>query len=142
MFYLRQIEEGDAKIIFEWQSNPITRQYFFDPTIPSYDEHHTWVRDRVTHHFTTTFIIIDEEEASGIVRLDTYDNKNNSYIISILIDPVKYRKGLAEKALMEICEKYKTSELYARVKIKNLPSRQLFKKCGFINVESDLYLKK
>ena len=79
MFYLRQIEEGDAKIIFEWQSNPITRQYFFDPTIPSYDEHHTWVRDRVTHHFNTTFIIIDEEEASGIVRLDTYDNKNNSY---------------------------------------------------------------
>ena len=65
-----------------------------------------------------------------------------SYIISILIDPDKYRKGLAEKALMEICEKYKTSELYARVKIKNLPSRQLFKKCGFINVESDLYLKK
>ena len=140
---IRNANMSDADIIYEWQSDPNTRKYFHDPNVPQYDKHIEWLEKTLAEPSSFFYIIENDNQAAGVVRLGYQDNtQNNYYLISIYIAPDYSQRGLGSIALGYIDRLFDDCELHAEILEENIASKKLFmKSCYIRSNEQGLYIK-
>jgi UDP-2,4-diacetamido-2,4,6-trideoxy-beta-L-altropyranose hydrolase len=126
---LRLVTKDDARIILDWQRNPVTRTYFHNPLPPSEKEHLTWMKKRLTDPSCILMLVLLNGAPVGVVRLDLIEP--GVYEVSILINPDCYGQGIGKAALFELRKLKMGAEFRATVLSENLASKALFKSCGY-----------
>lgn len=139
---LRFADESDIAMVYEWQCLPETRRYALNTSIPTWNEHITWMRKKLNSHQDYFYIIthIDTNESLGVVRLDRLSAYN--YLISIFIDPEHYGKGIGSCTLKLIDKTHRNISIHARVLKNNLASQSLFEKSGYERCSEETFLRK
>ena len=126
---LRPVTNTDAMRIFEWQSEPSTRRYFRNASVPSYDEHRAWLQTKLDDGNCTLNMVMLGGECAGVLRLDRFDEI--TYEVSILTAPACKRRGVASAALRLARRLLPRGEFRAEVQDENEASRNLFLSCGY-----------
>lgn len=141
--YLRPIMLDDTDIIYEWQVDKRTRRYAHNPNIPSYEDHCSWVKQRLSIVEGLFEIIMHGDEAAGVIRLDPVrGNKNSMYLVSIYVSPDRYRLGLAKAALYMVRKLAPDAELIAEIHAENIASAKLFENTGFVRNNNNEFVYK
>ncbi len=130
---LRSAKEDDAKLIFDWANEPVTRQMSFSTNEISWKSHLRWFKNQITSSDCRSLIAVNSDgEPVGQVRLTREDY---SAVLSISIDPKERGKGYAPKiarlAAAEALTENWCTEVRALVKSENVASVKTFLKAGF-----------
>ena len=132
--HLRQINEEDLNITFDWATNPTVRKYSFNKETIQFEEHKNWfmkkLNDANTHYYIIENII---NTPLGSIRID--QSEHQTYIISYLIDE-KYHGnnyGLISLRLLEdeLKKKLNQFNLIGLVQEANTASVKIFRKLGY-----------
>lgn len=123
----------DAGIMLEWQSDPSTRRFFRNPSIPNLDEHRRWLKHRFADPNCVFNLIMHGSSPAGLVRLDRRPD-GGGFEVSILVAPEKRRLGLGLAGLRLVRQMTGTVPLYAEVLEGNAASEALFARAGYRRV--------
>ena len=136
---LRSVRLTDTDLLFDWQSDDKTRRYAHNPEKPNYEDHRSWVRNRIEKTDAHTEIIIHGDDPAGVIRLDPINA--GVYMISIYIAPEKYRLGIGKSALSYISQLLPNTEFRAEIHEDNHASKALFASMGFTQIGNGEYVK-
>jgi RimJ/RimL family protein N-acetyltransferase len=142
--HLRAVVMSDAEVIFQWQSMPETRMYANNPVAPKWPEHVQWLQNKIEDNNSYQYMVMHGDTASGVVRLDCKRSGvgKSGYIVSIFVDPGRYRLGLGMAALKILRRLFPFEILYAQVHQDNSASRSLFESAGYVfEPDLDLYVQ-
>ena len=134
---LRLATTKDKEIVFEWQSDKSIRQYFKQPTTPTWAEHCHWFENNLSNAKSSLYLIYYNDTAVGTLRLD--ENKPHEYEVSILISISAQGKGIALAALNKIPQLKEHGLFFADIHHRNVNSYHVFKKAGFSETSSSRY---
>jgi len=140
MVILKKASKEDIDIIYSWQTDPLTRKYFHNNSIPTYSEHCQWMEKVLDSKDVLFYTIMGKNRKVGSIRLNI--DTVNKATVSILLSSQEYGKGFAYLALEAVLKAHKEFEFEAFIHIQNKSSQNLFLKCGFIQVEDTKYIKK
>lgn len=140
MVTLQKAAKEDIDIFYSWQKHPLTRKYFLNNSIPTYAEHCAWMENTLKSKDILMYTIKYGNRKVGSIRLNLDDG--NKARVSILLSPKEYGKGFAYNGLEAALALHKEFEFEAFIHIDNKASKNLFMKCGFIQVEETKYIKK
>ncbi len=142
---LRRIEEKDADLIYEWQSDPETRRHSHDSAVPEYSSHLQWLTKKLADPGCYFYMIESNGAPAGVVRLDYQadaDGEPAGYLLSIYTAPGYYRRGVGGVALNYINGLFSECVLYADILPENVASQRLFTSAGFNQTgESGRYVR-
>ncbi|GAA0782638.1 GNAT family N-acetyltransferase [Hathewaya limosa] len=136
-YYLKQVEEEDCDLLFEWANNKEVRKNSFNNTEISYDEHIKWFKKMILSPNVFMYIMDNGSNSVGQVRIDVIEN---CATISYSIDK-EFRGQKLGTLIIKLIEKkieelYEIDEIIGYVKKDNEPSKKIFKNLGYI--EKDL----
>lgn len=131
---LRETTISDAKLLFEWSNDSVTRRNSFSDKPIVWEGHLSWLTKKLNDESSHLFIAEDEGISVGTIRIDA-DNTNKELCISYSVSPECRGRGYGAK-LIKLAEdrlrsKYSGYELIGEVKSDNVASQKCFKKCGF-----------
>ncbi len=132
---IRRATEADLLSTFKWQSDPRTRKYFTNPTIPDFKEHRAWFTQSLRNPNRILTIVELEGQPSGVLRFDRKKvpiNTQESWYVSIYIDLNVASMGLGSAALKLGRRLLPNAILIAEVLDENIASRKVFEKNGYI----------
>ena len=148
-FRLRAVTAEDAKTLFDWTNDPVTRQNSFQSKPVLWEEHIAWLQRKLEDENCFFFILTDGERDYGTIRVD-YLPKEGYGLISFSVAPGQRGKGhgrrmlfLLENFLKEFqAEEYKQKRLNltllrGEVKKENTASRRCFEANGY-KVENEI----
>lgn len=126
--HLRIVEANDEALLMEWQREPETRRYALNPAIPSLEEHHRWLNERLAAVVDWFLIAEVDGVPSGYVRLDWMgeDNGRPEYLISIATTQSHHRRGIGRALLNAARQLAPGAHFYAKILPDNLASLALF----------------
>jgi len=133
---LRPLVDADLDALFLWESDPravelaaFTRA---DPSDRSaFDAHY----ERVRANPANTLLAIEEDgEFAGTAGSYTLDGKRE---VTYWIDPARWGRGIASRALAAFLELERTRPLYGRVAAHNGGSAKVLTRAGFVEIGSD-----
>jgi len=128
--FLRSVNEKDLKRIFEWRNHPEVRKNMFNGCEIKWEEHLEFWNERSRDKESYSFIVMKDEEAIGVARLD---KRQNIYEVDILIDPLLQGQGHGTAAVSRLTEfaSKKQMRLCAKIKPDNIASQMLFESNNF-----------
>ncbi|MDX7784989.1 MULTISPECIES: UDP-2,4-diacetamido-2,4,6-trideoxy-beta-L-altropyranose hydrolase [Aeromonas] len=140
-FRLRPVSIDDTLLIYQWQSDPITRRYALNPNPPSWVEHKSWMEKKIQCQQDYFFLIINAEssEPCGAVRLDELGTDN--YLISIFVAPNKHGQGIGLTGLKLLDRCLPKIRIHATVLTENIASQRLFSNAGYQQVAPDKFIR-
>jgi len=138
---LRFADAEDANTVYLWQKDPRTRRFARNPNTPGYREHMEWFERKLHDADSYMMLILHEGMPAGVLRLDRHRG-SKEYEISILVSPEKYRTGLGKAALKFADRLWPSHELVAEVLESNVASRRLFQSAGFVETDSNRYVRR
>lgn len=131
---LRESTISDAKLLFEWSNDSVTRRNSFSDKPIVWEEHLSWLTKKLNDESSHLFIADDEEISVGTIRIDADDAKKELYI-SYNVAPDCRGKGYGAQLLKlvedKMRRKYRGYVLVGEVKSDNTASQKCFEKCGF-----------
>lgn len=146
--HIREINEKDKELTFEWANDILTRESSFNSHSISFEEHSQWFNNKLKEK-AKYYILEVTNNPAAIVRFDIDDAK---IIVGITVAPIYRGKGLAPVFLRTACKRF-TEEtgldvIYAYIKKTNIASKKSFTKAGFLfnkvvsnhNVEAEEYI--
>lgn len=113
----------DAKILFEWRNDIITRKSFFNTDEIKWDDHLVWLEKTIADPNKKLFICKLLNEKIGTVRADWC---GEYYEMSWTISPEFRGKGLASEMVSLIFKNLK-GLVRAEIKVSNTPSTKIAK---------------
>jgi RimJ/RimL family protein N-acetyltransferase len=130
---LRPASMDDAELMLDWQRDPRTRRFMFNPDLPQREEHYRWLSARLSDPRTNFNIIVFNGRPAGVVRLDkkTVSGIGEAQEVSIFVAPNMYRQGVASSGLDCSRKLVPDAVLVARVKPGNVGSEALFAHAGY-----------
>ena len=140
-FRLESVTIDDAALIYQWQSDAVTRRYALNPNIPSWVEHQSWMKNKIQRQQDYFFLIVNVEngEPYGVVRLDELAIED--YLISIFIAPHKHGLGIGLIGLKLVDQCFPGMRVHATVLTENVASQRLFTKAGYQQVAPDKFIR-
>ena len=87
---LRQVQEKDCRLIWEWANDPDVRVVSFSPEPIPWEQHVRWFQSKINSPKCKFYIAMDGDIPIGQVR---YDIEGNEAVISISIDQRFRGKG-------------------------------------------------
>ena len=134
---LRNANEGDCDLLFEWVNDSEVRQMSFNSNTIAYDEHKNWFYNKLCSSLIHMFIICVDEKPVGQIRIVI---ENNEGIISFSIANDYRGQGYGSRALQHIINKVKEKELkidklVGKVKYGNMQSQKAFERAGYKSVD-------
>ncbi len=136
---LRKIIIDDAETLFAWQSNPDIRRHFYNPQIPCWDDHLTWLEGKLADPDALLWLIMDGKHPGGTLRLDRASP--GVFDVSILVDPTRQGRGLGLAALALARAEKPAALLRAEVLDGNDASHALFRRAGYV-LEEGRYVQR
>ncbi|MDO9551544.1 GNAT family N-acetyltransferase [Rhodonellum sp.] len=133
IIFLRDVSTDDLDLTFQWANNPDTRKHSINKDYISKERHDFWFESKLTDVQCIYQILMEGNTAVGSIRVDLKDGDG---IISYLIDPNQYQKGLGKK-IVELILDYiklnfpKVKKLIGFVDHENIASKKIFEKLGF-----------
>lgn len=137
---LRNLNENDSKMLFNWRNHPGIRSNSFDKSRISLADHNEWFSHVLKSDLVVSYILEIDHTPVGAIRFDIEDGESAK--INYLIDPFQQRKGFGTTILnlgirKIFQDKLKLKKVYGSVLKENLASIKVFKKLSFINVFED-----
>ncbi|HEC15250.1 MAG TPA: UDP-2,4-diacetamido-2,4,6-trideoxy-beta-L-altropyranose hydrolase [Sedimenticola sp.] len=134
--HLRPAIAGDEKLLLRWANDPLVRRNAFDQNAIDSATHHLWFRDRLSE--VDRFRIFIAETQLGIpVGQVRFERQKSYWSIDYSLDAAFRGAGLGKRllgdALAELARQEPNSQLLARVKLTNHPSRRVFESLGFVS---------
>lgn len=144
---LREANNGDEKITYQWAINPVVRAYSFNRHLITKEEHTSWFHNKL-RDINCLYLIAEMDNIKvGSIR---FDFNGTEAIISYLVDPEYQGKGLGQKILIcgieyisEVAEKFdfNLQKIVGYVMEANIPSIKTFERLGFKKYEEEDKLK-
>jgi len=130
---LRPASEDDAEKVWAWRNAPTTREFFFDATAVSLEDHRAWWRKSIGAGDRILLLGRIGTLDLGVLRFDVCGAKA---IISIYIDPELTGLGLGTALMNKGLDwiRWNRSDIWtleAQVKTDNYASRRMFISTGF-----------
>jgi RimJ/RimL family protein N-acetyltransferase len=128
---------GDAQDLYDWRNSVSGRRYSGNSSLITYSHHTNWLSSRLERSEPEPFLIFSHEKIRvGMARFELSTEINNSFEVSILVDPKFQGMGYGTKILQISCDevnrKFPIKSISARVKVDNLVSIYLFENVGFV----------
>ncbi|WP_374655724.1 UDP-2,4-diacetamido-2,4,6-trideoxy-beta-L-altropyranose hydrolase [Dongia sp.] len=130
---LRIVEAHDEEMLMKLQRAPETRRYALNPAIPTEEEHHRWLLERLSAVADWFLIAEVEGQAAAFVRLDWIgeDNGRPEYLISIATERSFHRQGIGAALLRAVRHLAPGAHFYAKILPDNLASLSLFARADY-----------
>lgn len=129
---IRQIRRDDARLLFEWANDPVTRSASFNSDPIEWETHVEWLINSINSVKRILYLIMDDETPVGTVRFD----KEDKIIVGVTVAPDQRGKGYGARIIEHACSRYSSengfAEIYAYIKPDNLASIKAFEKAGFV----------
>lgn len=131
---LRIVEATDEALLMDWQRAPETRRFALNPAIPSLEEHHHWLHERLSSVIDWFLIAEVDGQPCAYVRLDWIgeDNGRPEYLISIATARTHHRQGIAAVLLKAVRQLAPGAHFYAKILPDNSASLSLFIRADYI----------
>lgn len=138
---IRRASVEDIQQIYDWQCHPNTRKYALINQAPSWEEHQTWMKQKLESVEDYFYIIqsCDKDKSVGVIRLDRI--KKAEYLVSIFVSPERYGQGIAKWALNHIDNIHRSVTLHATVFEDNIASQQLFISANYQHISADTFVR-
>ena len=132
---LRNVEQTDVDLIYRWANDEECRKNAFHPEKIAYETHVQWFQQKLQSDNCDMFILMKEQEAIGLVRVDYEETKG---VISYSIDAAHRGHGYGY-AMLQLLEKNmdRTDQLVGEVKKNNPASQKVFEKLGYCKKETE-----
>jgi UDP-2,4-diacetamido-2,4,6-trideoxy-beta-L-altropyranose hydrolase len=138
---LRPAKPEDARLLFEWRNDPVTRQVSFSSDEIQWETHVVWF-EKVLHNPSRKIYIgelMENKTPFGQVRFDFHSNE--SCEINIAVAPQWRGRGfgtiLIREGINKIFQDFPgTRSILALIKPDNAASKKAFQKCGFQYVDT------
>jgi UDP-2,4-diacetamido-2,4,6-trideoxy-beta-L-altropyranose hydrolase len=138
---LRDANEADIQLVYNWQTMSETRKYALNTKVPIWEEHKRWMSAKL--NVVQDFFYIIESlyygESIGVLRLDRQER--DEYIISIFITPKYFGQGFAKKVLTFVDIIHPEITIKATVLKDNIASQRLFKSANYHKKSSDTFIR-
>ncbi|QUM87914.1 UDP-2,4-diacetamido-2,4,6-trideoxy-beta-L-altropyranose hydrolase [Moritella sp. 36] len=138
---IRRASSSDIEKVYEWQCLSETRKYALNSAVPTWNEHQSWMKKKLTC-YQDYFYLLEcplEQARVGVVRLDRI--RPGEYLVSIFIDPAFYSKGIAKRALAYIDCIHPNITIHATVLEANLASQKLFTSASYQRLSRDTFIR-
>lgn len=128
---LRDVEESDARRLWDWANDPATRAASFNSTPIPWPEHQAWLRRQMGD--PDAVLQIGEDSAPiGLVRFALSGEEAD---ISIVLAPEARGRGLAAPLILRgshaLLRAGRTQVIHAYIKPENKASRAAFLRAGY-----------
>lgn len=126
--YLRRVDFDDARQLYEWRNETVTRKNSFNTEAISYDNHRAWLSKVIAEQNIYLYILVCGSVSVGQIRVKILDG---SGVISYSIDH-NYRGLGYGKLILRLLEdklyadRVACTELIGLVKEDNIPSQKAF----------------
>ncbi len=134
---IRNATQDDAKDLFFWRNDPITRQMFFNTAPVLWEDHVDWLTASLVNATRTLLIATIDDKKVGTIR---FDLEKNIASISININPTCRGENMAVEILL-LAQDYAPKEaqsLRAEIKRGNTASLKTFERAGYaLQTEDD-----
>ena len=136
---LRSADESDVQKTFEWATDKKIRAFSFSTTQIEYAEHVNWFVQKINHKECYYFIAAIKDNLVGSIRFDV---KDNTALISYLLDSAYHNQGLGILLLKKGVEKLvtmneKVDKVIGYVIPQNIPSIKAFERLGYHQLIED-----
>ncbi|MBL7859877.1 MAG: UDP-2,4-diacetamido-2,4,6-trideoxy-beta-L-altropyranose hydrolase [Cyclobacteriaceae bacterium] len=132
---LRLAMEQDARLIYDWATDVEARQYAYDKSEISWDNHLKWFAAKLESNKCNYYIAEIEEFPIGQIRFDFSDEEEGIAIISYLIDKSWRGKGLSvsllTKSIQQLSVAKRVKKIVGFVQNANIASIKAFTRAGF-----------
>ncbi len=135
---IREVEYSDAKLLFDWATDPSTRIWAINQSDIEWSNHCEWLQTRLNNTNSSLYIGLVNSIPVGTIRYD-YSPLENENIISITVAPDERGKGYGSE-LVEHTKNLTTIKypVIAYIKDNNIASQKAFMRCGFIKVSNEI----
>ena len=132
-FYLRKVTIEDAILLFEWVNEKMVRTNSLNQIPISWKNHISWVNEKLHNSNCQMFILTDDKNTYGQIRIDYFNNK---WEIDYSID-IKHRgKGYGKLIVKLLLEKFSNYNFIAIVKKNNISSINVFLNLSFSKIKN------
>lgn len=129
---IREIKSDDARLLFEWANDPVTRKASFKSDPIEWETHVEWLTNSIKNPNRLLYLVLDDAIPIGTVRFDMEEKT----IIGVTVAPDQRGKGFGARIIQYGCEeylaKYSLQKIYAYIKPDNPASIKAFEKAGFV----------
>ncbi|MDH5525732.1 MAG: UDP-2,4-diacetamido-2,4,6-trideoxy-beta-L-altropyranose hydrolase [Nitrospirota bacterium] len=141
--WVRPARTEDIQRVFEWQSTPGMRTHCRNPSVPSFDEHVSWFKSRLSDPSCLLNIVIHKRQPAGVLRLDSLEGEENRdvYEVSLLVAPDHQRQGVGGAAIRCARRLVPYAEIKAEILDQNTGSRMLFEREGYLLGKDGLWVQ-
>jgi len=130
---LRRVMPEDAKTLWAWANDPVTRQASFNSTPIPWETHVAWLQRRLGDAQCALYIAEDCSQSVGTVRFDHCESGVAE--ISLSLPPSARGRGLGAKLIrlgtFTVLDEHFCDAVRGRVKHANTPSLRAFERAGF-----------
>ncbi len=139
-YFLREIREEDIRDVFNLSNEDYVRKWSINTKKISWEEHIIWFENTIKSDQNVFYVVTDcTNNFLGQLR---YKVEGHSATVSISLCKSIMGKGLSKQFLIESIklisdERNKLENIIAFISDKNIASKKLFEKVGFLLCEND-----
>lgn len=126
---LRTATEADAKTLFHWRNDPVTRAMFCNGDLVQWDLHLVWLRDVLARSDRRLLVASVNGMNIGTVRFDIFEEESE---LSWTIAPEQRGRGFGSMMVARAVQIAPEKVLRANIKSENTQSIRIAIKSGFI----------
>ena len=126
---LREVNENDSEILFNWRNDLKVRRNAFDSNKIDMSSHNKWLRNKISDKKCKLYIF--ETKLAHPIGQVRFDKINHEWVITYSIDKYFRGLGLGQIILKKSIEKIKKGSFNAIVKKENIASIKSFINLGF-----------
>lgn len=129
---LRSVTKDDMQLLYDWRNDEVVRQNSFNKDIIPWENHQKWFMNMLSNLNEHAYILMDEDEAIGQVRLSVDgDEAEITYSIEEQYRYLEYGKIILQLVENVVASEMPDVKLVAKVKSDNVASQHIFEKLGY-----------
>lgn len=137
--HIRGARSEDARCLWEWANDPLTRNWSLSREPIPWDTHVSWFEKCLSSSYRQLFIAEWCGNAVGSCR---FDETGGESVVSISLAPTMRGIGLGvpllSTSIRHFLKRNHESDLIAFIREGNHASKKIFERCGFIESENDV----
>ena len=127
---IREINIGDAKVLFDWANDPEVRKMSINNEPILWNNHVNWLERKLADKTASKmFMLEDEDDAVGQIR---FEFREGEWLIGYSIGLKSRGKGYGKEILRSGIEQIQQGKISGYVKPENSASVKIFLHLGFL----------